>query len=292
MIEELPNHLTALELAGAIRRAPTGGVVPRGLAVSPDEKTLYVANYYSGTVTALDAADGRLRSTISLGPQPEPDAARRGELVFHDATNAFQTWHSCATCHPNNARTDGLRWDFADDGLGNGMDTPSLRYVHEVGALHRLGTLADLKTLATHGFAITHMTVPSEETVDDLVAYMSALRAEKSPHLGPDGTLTEPARRGKVLFEGKADCARCHPGPYFTDKKLWNVGVVSEIQPAAKYKSTSLIDAYRTAPYLHDGRALTLEEVLTTFNPDDEHGVTQSLNRHEIEDLVAYLRSL
>ncbi len=292
VIQELPNHLAALEIADAIHRAPTGGKVPRGLAVSPDEKTIYVANYFSGTVSLLDAVDGRLQRTLPLGLQPEADAARRGELLFHDATIAFQTWHSCATCHPNNARTDGLRWDFADDGLGNGMDTPSLRYVDNVGPLHHLGTLKDLRTLVTHGFAITHMTVPTDEMVEDLIAYMSSLRADRNPHLNPDGTLTESARRGKVLFDGKADCVRCHPGPYFTDKKLWNVGVVSDIQPTAKYKSTQLTDAYRTAPYLHDGRALTLEEVLTIFNPDDEHGKTRNLNHDEIEDLIAYLRSL
>ncbi len=290
-VGDLANDLSALEVAGAIRRAPTGGKVPRGLALSPDGKSLFVANAYAGSVAVLDAEELSLRGTIPLGPQPEPDAVRRGEILFHDAGHAFQTWHSCATCHPNDARVDGLRWDFADDGLGNGMDTLNLRYIHETGRLHRLGTLADARTAAKHGLTFTHMLVPTEAQVDDLAAYLASLKAEPSPFLAPEGGLTESAGRGKALFEGKADCLRCHPGPFGTDRQFYNVGVVSEIEPEAKYKSTSLVELFRTAPYLHDGRALTLEEVFTRYNPKDEHGKTQGLTRRELEDLIAYLLS-
>lgn len=292
LIAELANDLTALYIAGAIRRAPSGGNGPRGLALSPDEKTLFVANYFAGSVAALDPDTGKLQSTIALGPQAEPDAARRGEALFHDATHAFQRWHSCATCHPNDARMDGLRWDFADDGLGNAMNTLSLRFLDKTEPLHRMGTLKDLPFAAKHGLTFTHMLVPTEQEINDLIAYLKSLRPEPSPHLAADDQLTGAAGRGKVLFEGKADCAGCHSGPYYTDQKLYNVGIGPVTQPDARFKSTSLIEGYRTAPYMHDGRALTLKEVLTTFNPKDEHGKTKTLTPKEIEDLVAYLQSL
>jgi YVTN family beta-propeller protein len=292
VIGELAYDLTALYIAEAIRRSPSHGQGPRGLALAPDSKTLYVANYYSGAVAALGAADGKLQRTLALGEQPKPDAVRRGEMIFHDATRSFQHWHSCATCHPNDGRVDGLRWDFADDGLGNGMNTLNLFYPDRTEPLHRLGTLATARVAAKHGLTFTHMIVPEEKDVDDLVAYLASLRPQPSPHLTPDGQRTDAARRGQALFEGKADCARCHSGPYYTDRKLYDVGTNAENEKGARFKTTALFELYRTAPYLHDGRALTLQEVLTTFNPKDEHGKTRGLTKQEIDDLVAYLLSL
>lgn len=292
LIDELAYDLTALYIAGAIRKVPSGGHGPRGLALAPDGQTLYVANYFSGSVAALNPADGRLRGRIPLGPAREPDAVRRGEMVFHDATRSFQHWHSCASCHPNDGRVDGLRWDFADDGLGNGMNTLNLFFPDRTEPLHRQGTLPTVRNAAKHGLTFTHMLVPTERDVDDLVAYLTSLRPEVSPHRDAQGQLTEAARRGKVLFEGRADCARCHSGPQLTDQKLYDVGVVTESQPNARYKTTALVELFRTAPYLHDGRALTLRDVLTTCNRGDLHGKTERLSEAEIDDLVAYLLAL
>ncbi|MCI0461110.1 MAG: beta-propeller fold lactonase family protein [Gemmataceae bacterium] len=292
LIKELAYDLTALYIAGAIRRVPSGGQGPRGLALSPDGQILYVANYFSGAVAALNAADGKLRGTIPLGPPKEPDAVRRGEIVFHDATRSFQHWHSCASCHPNDGRVDGLRWDFADDGLGNGMNTLNLFYPDKTEPLHRLGTLATVRVAAKHGLTFTHLLVPTEQDVDDLVGYLTSLRPEPSPHLAPNGQLTEAARRGQVLFEGKADCVRCHGGTYFTDRKLYDVGTNAANEKDARFKTPALFELYRTAPYLHDGRALTVKAVLTTYNSKDLHGKTTGLTESEVNDLVAYLLSL
>jgi len=51
----------------------------------------------------------------------------------------------------------------------------------------------------------------------------------------------------------------------------------------------SLVNVWETAPYLHDGRAKTLEEVMTKFNPRDEHGRTKLLDAKEIDDLAHFL---
>jgi hypothetical protein len=53
-----------------------------------------------------------------------------------------------------------------------------------------------------------------------------------------------------------------------------------------------LIELWRTAPYLHDGSAATVRDVLTTRNPRDRHGQTSDLSKQEINDLCAYLLSL
>jgi len=58
------------------------------------------------------------------------------------------------------------------------------------------------------------------------------------------------------------------------------------------FDTPTLLEAYRTAPYLHDGRAATLEEVVTTCNPDDRHGRTSNLSKQEIADLAAFLKAL
>jgi cytochrome c peroxidase len=59
-----------------------------------------------------------------------------------------------------------------------------------------------------------------------------------------------------------------------------------------KYDTPTLIGVYRTAPYLHHGKAATLEEVLTTRNAQDQHGKTSHLTREQISDLVEFLKAL
>ena len=297
VIDELENDLTALYIAGAIRKVAAGGNGPRGLALSPDEKQLFVANYYAGSVAVLDAMTGALLKTISLGPQRPADTARRGEIIFHDATYSFQYWNSCASCHPNQGRVDGLRWDFLRDGIGNPKDTPSLVFVDKTEPLNRRIISGAMRHNAREGARSglsggSHMLVPDEKDVDTVLAYMVSLRPEPNPHLTAEGKLTEAAQRGKKLFEGKADCASCHPAPYYTDKQTHNIGVLTPNEPDGEYDTPSLIECYRSAPYLHDGRAATLKDVMVTHDPEGSHGELEGLSEQEIDDLTAFLMSL
>jgi len=292
LISNLENDLTALYIAGAIRRAKTGGKGPQGIALSTDGATLYAANYYAGTVAILDAASGRLQGSIAVGEEVESDPIRRGEVIFHDATRAFQRWHSCSSCHPNQGRVDGLRWDFLGDGIGNAKDTMNLLNFNETEPLNRRATVATAYECTKNGLAGTHMIVPTKDTVDDLYAYLSSFKVRPSHHLTDDGKLTESGQRGKALFEGKARCVRCHPGPYYTDKKMHAVGVRSSNEPDGRYDTPSLVEAFRTAPYLHDGRAASIPEVLTKFNEKNQHGRTRDLSKQELDDLATYILSL
>ena len=288
-IAQLTNDLTALRISHTIRRAPSGGRGPTGLALSPLGDRLYVANYYAGTVGVLDAAEGKLLRTIAVGDSPEPDAARRGEIYFHDATRCYQHWHSCATCHLDGGRVDGLPWDFLRDGIDNGKDVVSLVNMAQTPPHNRRGTRSTPRECVETGVLGSHFLAPEPADVDDLLAYLRSLTPEPNPNLP---RFAAAARRGKTLFEGKADCATCHPGPYFTDKKPYDVGTGSPNDPDGQYDTPSLVEAYRTAPYYHDGRAATIKEALIEHNPQQPHGKLKDLTPREIEDLIAYVLSL
>jgi cytochrome c peroxidase len=262
------------------------------LALSPDGQLLFVANYFSGSVSVLRADDGKQLGSISLGSQPEPDSARRGETIFHDATHAFQRWHSCGSCHANEGHVDGLRWDFLNDGIGNAKDTMSLINFHHTEPMNRRATEESALACVRGGLESTNMLVPTDQEVEDLFAYMTSLRPTPSPHLAANGSLSAAGQRGKALFEGKASCVGCHPAPYFTDKKMHNIGVLSQNEPDGRYDTPSLVEAYRTAPYLHDGRALTIEDVFTSHGKKGTHGKAKDLSDQELKDLVDYVLSL
>jgi YVTN family beta-propeller protein len=288
-IAQLTNDLTALGISRTIRRAPAGGRGPTGLALSPGGDRLYVANYYAGTVGVMEAAEAKLLRTVPLGDPTRPDAVRRGEIYFHDATRCFQRWHSCATCHLDGGRVDGLPWDFTRDGIDNGKDVISLVNMHHTPPHNRRATRPTPRECIETGVVGSHFVVPEPADVDDLLAYVQSLTPEPNPDLPQ---FAEAARRGKVLFEGKADCAKCHPAPYFTDKKTHDVGTRSPHDPDGGYDTPSLIEAYRTAPYYHDGRAVTIKEALALPDPQQLHGKLKDLTPREIEDLIAYVYSL
>jgi cytochrome c peroxidase len=79
----------------------------------------------------------------------------------------------------------------------------------------------------------------------------------------------------------------------FTDLKTYDVGTRGRFDKAAdRFDTPSLVEGWRTAPYLHDGSAATMRDVLTTGNPADKHGKTSHLTPQQIDDLAAYLLSL
>ena len=288
-IDQLGSDLSALPLAGVIRRTYSGGQGPMGLALSPDGRRLYVANYYSGSIAVLNAFQGDILSVFPIGKQPPADAIRRGEIYFHDATRCYQHWHSCATCHLDGGRVDGLPWDFPRDGIDNAKDVISLVNLLHTEPYNRLATRATARFCMESGVMVSHQVTPAPKEVEDLLAYVGSLTAEGNPNLP---TFIDAAKRGKVLFDGKAECSRCHSGPYFTDQKAHDVGILSPNEPGARYDTPSLIEVYRTAPYFHDGRAVTVRDALTTHDSNGRHGNLRALTPIELDDLIAYVLSL
>ncbi|MCK6572467.1 PKD domain-containing protein [Myxococcota bacterium] len=151
------------------------------------------------------------------------------------------------------------------------------------------------------------------EDLDALAAYVGSLtHFPRSPRRAPDGTLPPEAERGRALFDApETGCRDCHGGPSLTDsafiegadapERIPRVHDVGTLDAAAGQRLGGVLTGFDTptlhglwdsAPYLHDGRALTLREVFTVHNPEDLHGVTSPLDARQIEDLVAYLECL
>ncbi|HLP76843.1 MAG TPA: c-type cytochrome, partial [Candidatus Paceibacterota bacterium] len=290
---QLVNDFSALYIAGLITRIdlPANGL--RGLALSADG-TLAVGGYFSGNVLLLDSASLKTSTVISLGPNPAETAERIGERIFHDATICYQKWLSCATCHPD-TRADGLNWDLLNDGLGNPKNTRSLVLAGEIGPVMSLGVRTNMAAAVAAGFKHIEFSEIPQEDLNHVIAYLRTLKPEPSPYRLPDGSLSAKARKGKTLFESASTgCAQCHSGPIGTDQTAVDVGTQGELDKPEEraFVTPRLVELWRTAPYLHDGSAATLMDVLTTGNKNDQHGRTAHLNREQLEDLVEYLRSL
>ena len=290
---ELVNDLAALHAADLIERVELEGALgPRGLALAPDGRTLAVASHFTGEVLTASSENGVLTSRLVLGERSAPDPVRRGRQLFHDATLCFQHWLSCATCHPGEARVDGMNWDNLNDGIGNPKNLKSLLHAHETAPLLWRGLRPDLDTSLERGFRFM-LRQPQPDEIAAVRAYLCSLEPVPSPFLEQDGSLSAAAERGRVLFESDGTgCAACHPGPLLTDRKLHNVGTRSELDHEDSFDTPSLVEIYRTAPYLHDGSAATLRDVLITRNGDDRHGITSELDAAQLDDLISYLRSL
>jgi cytochrome c peroxidase len=65
-----------------------------------------------------------------------------------------------------------------------------------------------------------------------------------------------------------------------------------DVGTGGMFDTPHLLSVADTAPYLHDGRALTLEELWTTYNTNDLHGVSSYMNKIQLNDLVEFLKTL
>jgi cytochrome c peroxidase len=132
-----------------------------------------------------------------------------------------------------------------------------------------------------------------EEVALALDAYLSDLEPMPSPYL-VDGQLSPAALRGRKLFESeRVDCTDCHTPPLYTKLKTYNVGTNGRFdKPTDKFDTPTLKELWRSAPYLHDGSAATIRDVLTTRNSEGLHGDVAELSEIEIDDLCEYILSL
>jgi hypothetical protein len=284
----LMDDLGALASAGLIqifRLLPAQG--PRGVAVSPDGKQVAVAIYFSGQVGILNAASPAIDKFINVGTQPDESWVRQGERIFHDASRTLQSWLSCATCHPD-GRSDGLDWDLLNDGAANPKNSHTMLYSPNTPPVMSHGVRATASVAISAGLKVIEFTMPNPGEEEALGNYLNALAADPYNKIGAQKS--EAAQRGAAVFT-KAGCDTCHSGKFYTDLKPHDVGTKGKMDLAsdpADFYTYTLADLWRTAPYLHDGSAATLKDVLTTKNVGDKHGKTSTLTAQEIDDLVQY----
>jgi YVTN family beta-propeller protein len=298
------------------------GSNPRAVRVSPDGQTVYVYNALDFTVSLHQAEDLRRLAVIPVCAPPKTPEWVRGKILFNTALAPLtsQRWVACSSCHPD-GHTDGRVW-HNPEGL---RKTTALFGVAHTHPLHWSADRDEVQDFEytirgplmggrglfkgyikpKQGFQPTEL----EETLggrsadlDALAVYTNSFDFTLSPHIPAPGKLSPAATRGQKLFHSnEVGCASCHSGPYYTDSnlqkpyRLHDVGTGGD-DPSEKigprYDSPTLLGVYRTAPYLHHGKAKTLRDVLTTCNAQDRHGKTSQLKPDAIDALVAFLQSL
>ena len=285
-VKPIEENVEILERLGIARRTSAGGIGPRGIAVSWATGEILVPNAFSDTVTVLDGERGEVRATIALGAPQEMTEWRKGEMLFNDARIAYQSWFSCASCHEEDATVDGLNWDLSNDGLGNPKNVKSLHDVHDTPPAMWTRVREEMDAAVAAGQRFLGL-FPVSENHRALMAFLGAPPRAPNPFRGRDPVAE---KRGEGVF-AKAGCPLCHPAPLFTDLLEHDVGFGGD-DLHAEFDTPSLRECYRTAPYLHDGRARTLEDTYMSHNPEERHGLTKGLSEEELSDLVTYLRTL
>ena len=273
------------------QRLRLSGQGPRGAAVMNGDK-LYVPLYFADAVDVIKyspSTGAQIEDSIPLGPEPVLTQVRQGEMRFHDATGCFQHWQACASCHPDGF-TDGLNWDLLNDGVGNSKNAKSLLLSHYTPPVMSSGIRPNAETAVRAGLRYIEFVAIDENDANALDVYLASKEPIPSPYL-VDGQLSAAALRGQIVFDA-AGCGFCHNGPYFTDLKSYNVGTGLGREADWLWDTPTLINVWKTAPYLHDGRAITIRDVLTVDNPNDEHGMTSALTEQQIDDLAEYILSL
>lgn len=274
------------------------GTNPRGVALSPDESLAWVSNALEGTVTLIDTSTNAVIATIEATAIPLPPNLLNGKILFHTTqptTMARDQWISCATCHFEGG-ADGRTWFFRD----GPRNTPALFGVLSTLPMHWSGDLDELQDveqtirIVQAGTGLAHVedicmpacdSAPritgSSRDLDDLAAFMAHLQAPRRLPISSDAV-----DRGRSLFSANG-CVSCHPAPLFTDRRKHDVNTGGPLERKGNaFDTPSLRGLFDTAPYFHDGSALTLFDVLA------RHGDTAHMSAEERQDLVAFLLSI
>jgi DNA-binding beta-propeller fold protein YncE len=295
----------ALSCRYVVTRIPTG-CNPRHLALSPDGRRLFVAERLDDRVLVVDTTSLKPIGRIVLGDGGRNDPIRQGERVFTRARYTFQGQFSCRSCHPD-GRVDGLSYDFDGSGIGDSLlDNRSLCGVAGTAPFKWNGKNPTLQFQDGPRFARVLMRtdpIPSAQ-LDELATFIEHLPPTRTIPWSQVGRPLTPAQeRGRKLFfatqrtDGTPiplalQCQTCHRPPLFTDRLLRSVGTKAPRDASGMFDTPHLVGIGASAPYLHDGRAKTLEEIWTTYQKDDLHGISSYWSKEQLNDLVEYLKTL
>jgi len=225
---------------------------------------------------------------------------------------------SCLDCHVN-GHTNGaihLVGDIRPQANRNRIETPSLRGVNIqrlFGSQRALKTVEDFTEFEQRAayFDGDHLTAAKKgvntlergSQVHFMAEFQEILDFPPAPKLDIFGMLdstkaTPSELNGQKLFFGKAKCGSCHVPPYYTDNSMHDLQVErfyksqtingQFIRPEGMIKTFVLRGIKDSPPYLHDGRLLTLEDVVEFFNIIEQVKLTEK----EKKDIVAFLRQL
>lgn len=299
----LANHL-GTSSRYVVSRIRTGAN-PMGLGMSPDGRFVYVAERLADRVSIVSVDSLRVVGEIDLGGPHRTTFVRRGQRLFHRADHTLQGQFSCRSCHPE-GHTDGLSYDIESDALGrNVVNNLSLRELSGLAPYKWTGKNASLYRQCGFRFAkfLTRTEPYAEEELNALVGYILSLSYLPNRYRSASGELTPAQERGSRIFQRSVTnggreippelrCITCHPPPRFTNRMISDVGTKGPTDTDGKFDTPALVNLSESAPYLHDGRAATLEEIWTRFGNENRHGVVTDLTKSQLNDLIEFLRAL
>ncbi|KAA1247730.1 RICIN domain-containing protein [Aquimarina sp. RZ0] len=298
----------------------------------PDTKRLYVYNFLGRSVSVFDvegiinggSTSSKLSDIKTVSNELLTAQVLKGKKLFYDATSSRLTqegYMACASCHLDGGG-DGQIWDISN--LGEGFrNTIDLRGKGgtEHGRLHWTGNFDEVHDfenqirtlnngtglLSDQQFANSKDPLDTKKAglsadLDALAAYITSLNTfSESPYKKSNGDLTTQGQNGQQVFNN-LKCYECHSGKTYTrsstENYLYDVGTISPTSGKRIGKKLLGIDVptlkglWATAPYLHDGSAATIRDVLTTKNPDGKHVDISELSASDMNDLIAYLKQL
>ncbi len=298
-----PNHL-GKPTEFVITHIPTEHS-PRGVLISGDGKTAFVANALDDSLTVIDLEKLSAVKRIDLGGATEITKVRLGEQIFHSANIAYHRQFSCHSCHPD-GHIDGLTYDIEPDGIGiSPVDNRTLRGILDTAPFKWEGTNPSLQRQCGPRLAVffTRIQPFTPEELSALDNYICTIPRPPNRYRPLGAELTDAQRRGKRMFERRMTndgrviprdkrCVTCHFPPLYTDRRRHDIGTKLQFDRESEFDTPHLSNIYDSAPYLHNGIAETLEEIWTRYNPDDEHGVTNDMTKDQLNDLIEYLKTL
>jgi len=246
-----------------------------------------------------------------------------GRRLFFDKRLSRDGTLACAGCHdPKLAFSDGRAIARGVDGTDGTRNAPAI-VNRGYGSLffwdgraktleqQVLEPILNPKELALTQPELERRTgLKTADVTSALASYVRTIRSGDSRFdryaAGKTSALTPIEKTGLALFRGKANCWTCHTGPNFTDERPHNTGVAWRegklMDPGAvngSFKTPTLREVARTAPYMHDGSLKTLEEVVDFYssggrsNPSLDPGIRRlDLSSQEKGALLAFLRTL
>ncbi len=311
-----------------IGRSPRGMVItPAGRLYVQSFMSRSVSVFdISGILNSTTNSSNKLTEISSVGGELLTPKVLLGKQIFYNADDRRMNrdgYISCASCHQDGG-SDGRVMDFTDRGEGlrktialNGRRGTGEGRVHWTGnfdeiqdfeqdirnAFSGTGFMTDAQyNTGTRNQPLGDFKAGVSADLDALAAYVTSLtKVGASPFRGPNGALTADAVAGQAIFNGTAQCSTCHSGTDFTDSAkgvLHDVGTIKASSgkrlngPLTGFDTPTLRGVWDAAPYLHDGSAATLMDVITTANPSNRHGSTSSLTPTQRQQLVAYLQQI
>lgn len=217
---------------------------------------------------------------------------------------------ACFDCHINGHTTGQFLQspDMRPQQRRFRLDTPSLRgmYAQKIHSSKRsIRTIVDFthfeqRTAYFNGDQSRAAKKGMHEVPDLVLPHMARLQKmldfPPAPKLNLYGRLdpnkaTESELRGESLFNGKAQCAVCHPPPFYLDNEMHDLRLERFLKDEpgdGPIKTFTLRGIKDSPPYMHDGRCLTLEDTVEFFNLVQELNLTEQ----EKADITAFLRAL